>query len=260
MPAIELNCDIMYGKTLLLRGFAEFISWKNIKNSSDMKSKCIVNDIVDYVNTKNYDTIAWDGDLYKSDSFTHIIYELMNQLKSTTQFVAFKPNTVYDFEVYKFEDGDPKNCELGWYNLKIKKQDVIYLNSVDIPDGLKWYEKNSVLVHHVFQDILKNSNKIDVFYLGGGDIITGEMRNLNDLIPDEYKQKVSIMFLDIPRASFSIDKETGLPIAKLQFLGNKSSSGDPGYYLPIDLKIKYIYKGIKLEFSHMKYLTEYKFT
>ena len=49
MPAIELNSNFLYGKTILLRGFAEFVSWKNIKNSSEMRSKCMVNDIFDYI-------------------------------------------------------------------------------------------------------------------------------------------------------------------------------------------------------------------
>ena len=134
------------------------------------------------------------------------------------------------------------------------------MNSVNIPNELKWYEKNSVLVHNVFDDILKKSNQMDIFYLGGGDVVTGEMRSLNDLISDQYKEKVKVIFLDIPRASFSIDKETALPIAKIQYLGNSSSSGDPGYYLPSNLQIQSTYKKIKLKFSHMKYLIEYKFT
>ena len=35
-----------YGKTLMLRGFAEFISWKHITNSSEYHYSCIIQDLI----------------------------------------------------------------------------------------------------------------------------------------------------------------------------------------------------------------------
>ena len=81
---ITFNDIHNYGKTLMLRGFAEFISWKHIKNSSDYHHTCIVQDLVKVIKAKKIETLVWDGDLYRSDSFTHLIFELMKKLPENT--------------------------------------------------------------------------------------------------------------------------------------------------------------------------------
>ena len=55
---IETNVDTFFGKTLMLRGFAEFVAWKHIQNSSEYHHKNIVQDIIKYVRQKHFDTIV----------------------------------------------------------------------------------------------------------------------------------------------------------------------------------------------------------
>ena len=116
-----------YGKTLMLRGFAEFISWKHIKNSNDYHHTCIVKDLIKVIKANKFQTIVWDGDLYRSDSFTHLIYELMNALPQGTEFVAYKPTDTAN----KFIYGDQKKCELGWCELKTDNRIDILLKDVN---------------------------------------------------------------------------------------------------------------------------------
>jgi len=243
-----------YGKTLMLRGFAEFISWKHIKNSSDYHHTCIVRDIIKVIKANNFQTIVWDGDLYRSDSFTHLVYELMNSLPQGTEFVAYKPNTTSS----KFIYGDSKNCELGWYQLKTNKRIDILLNEVVLPDGLKWFEKNTLLTKYIYSDIIDKSSKLSVFYIGGGKVISNEMQNLHEYIPESIRSKVKLRFLDIPRSSFNIDDD-GFPIAAIQYLGNSSESIDPLDVLPNGYVMTKENTNIVLNFSKVKYLVEYKY-
>ena len=78
-----------FGKTLVLRGFTDGIDWKHIVNSSEYHHTCIVQDIIKVIKAKAFQTVVWDRDLYKSGSFTHIIFELMNAFGNSIQFVAF---------------------------------------------------------------------------------------------------------------------------------------------------------------------------
>ena len=225
-----------YGKTLMLRGFTEFISWKHIKNSSEYHHTCIVKDLIKVIKANNFQTIVWDGDLYRSDSFTYIIYELMNSLLQGTEFVAYKPADTSN----KFIYGDPKNCEMGWCQLKTSKKIDILLNEVQLPHGLKWLEKQTLLTKHIYADVLKKSLKLSVFYIGGGQVIKNEMQHLHEYIPESVRSEVKIRFIDIPRSSFSIDE--GYPASTIQYLGNSSESIDPlnilpnGYYKSKDNK------------------------
>ena len=243
-----------YGKTLMLRGFAEFISWKHIKNSSDYHHTCIVRDIIKVIKSNNFQTIVWDGDLYRSDSFTHLIYELMNSLPQGTEFVAYKSTNTSN----KFIYGDPKNCELGWCQLKTNNRTDILLNEVKLPEGLKWFEKNSLLTKHIYSDVLNKTSKLSVFYVGGGKVVTSEMQNLHEYIPENIRSKVKLRFIDIPRASFFVD-DNGIPMCTIQYLGNSCQSIDPIDILPKGYKMTKENKNIYLKFSKVKYLVEYKY-
>ena len=203
--SIEINVDYQwFGKTLMLRGFAEFVAWKHIQNSSDYHHTNIVQDIIKYVRRKHFDTIVWDGDLYKSDSFTYVILELMNNLPENIQFVAFKSAD----GITKFMNGDQKNCEIGWSQLMSDNNLGIYLNSVELPKELKWFEKYTLLTKHIFEHVMNKSSKTTIMYLGGGKVVTDEMRNLRDYINTDYlTNNTKVVFIDIPRASFSINKE-----------------------------------------------------
>jgi len=243
-----------YGNTLMLRGFSEFISWKHIKNSSDYHHKCIIQDLVKVIKKNNFQTIIWDGDLYKSDSFTHLIYELMNSLPQGTEFVAYKPKDTSE----KFCDGDIKNCEVGWCQLKTNKRIYILLNEVQLPVGMKWFEKNDLLTKYIYTDVSNRSSKLSVFYIGGGKLITNEMENLNNYIPYSERSNVKVRFIDIPRASFSIDDD-GIPVSKIQYLGNSCKSVDPIDILPNEFYKSSENSNINLKFSKVKYLIEYKY-
>ena len=242
-----------YGKTLMLRGFSEFVSWKHIKNSSEYHHTCIVKDLVKIIKANNFQTIVWDGDLYRSDSFTHLIYELMNLLPKGTEFVAYKPSSTYN----KFINGDSKNCELGWCQLKTNNIIKISLNKVQLPDELKWFEKNSLLTKHIYSNVIDKASTLSVFYIGGGKIITSEMRNLHEYIPEHIRSEVRIRFIDIPRASFYVDDD--IPISTIQYLGNSSESVDPIDILPNGYNMTKQNKNIYLKFSKVKYLVEYKY-
>ena len=242
----------VFGKTLLLRGFAEFVAWKQIKNSSEDASKCIVQDIVNFIQSLCIETVVWDGDLYKGDSFTHIIFEVMNYLPHIT-FVAFKPSSSAE----KFVSGDSRNCELGWSQLNTPFDRMIFLQPVTLPENLKWYEKNTLLTQIVYSEILKKCSFLHIMYLGGGQVIKSEMENLENYIEPEFRKKVRILFIDIPRSSFGIDKETGLPTASVQFLGNNSISTCPLSFFPNDICESVLHSAIHLKFSAVQYLVEY---
>ena len=254
--AIETNVDTLFGKTLMLRGFAESVAWKHIQNSSDYHHKNIVQDIIKYIKQKHFDTVVWDGDLYKSDSFTYVILELMNNLPENIQFVAFKSSD----GISKFMNGDQKNCEIGCSQLTSENNLGIYLYSVDLPKELKWFEKHTLLTKHIFEQVISKSTKTTIMYLGGGKVITDEMRNLKDYIYIDYlTNNTRIVFIDIPRVSFVINKELGVPQSSIQYLGNSNNSGDPKYYLPVEFYEYKKNKNIDLAFSKVRYLIEYKF-
>lgn len=244
-----------YGKTLMLRGFAEFISWKYIKNSSDYHHTCIVQDLVKVIKSKKIETLVWDGDLYRSDSFTHLIFELMKKLPENTKFVAYKPKDTCN----KFINGDKNNCELGWCEMKTDNRIDISLNEVQLPDGLQWFEKNTLLTKYIYSDVLNRSSKLSVLYIGGGRVIKNEMENINKYIPECIRTNVKIQFIDIPRASFSINDE-GVPLSKIQYLGNSNISVDPLDILPLGYFKNNQNKNIELNYSKIKYFTEYKYS
>ena len=243
-----------YGNTLMLRGFAEFVSWKHIKNANDYHHTCIVRDIIKVVKANNFQTIVWDGDLYRSDSFTHLIYELMNSLPQGTEFVAYKPIDTCN----KFIYGDSKNCELGWTQLKTKNRINISLKEIQLPDGLKWFDKNNLLTKHIYADVLNKSSKLSVFYIGGGKVITSEMKNLHEYIPESIRSEVKLRFLDIPRSSFYIN-DNGLPASAIQYLGNSPESVDPIDFLPNGYSMTKANTNICLQFSKVKFLVEYRY-
>lgn len=260
MYSIEINVSNNFfnmGNTLMLRGFAEFVQWKHLKNSSEHREKNIVADIVAFIKNNNFNTIVWDGDLYRSDSFTHIIYELLTELPTHVNFVAFKP---YDSSS-KFAAGDAKNCEFGWSQLKqFKRNDRnINLYTINLPSGLKWYEKNTLLTDNIYNTVVQNTETLSIMYLGGGQIIASEMENLANYVPVNYlKDNTRVYFIDIPRASFSINKDTGLPEAKVQYLGNATSSVDPLEYLT-GFKKKKNHKQITLKYSVTENIVEYQY-
>ena len=254
--SIETNVDVLFGKTLMLRGFAEFVAWKHIQNSSNYHHTNIVQDIVKYVKQKHYDTIVWDGDLYKSDSFTHVIFELMNNLPENIKFVAFKSSD----GTTKFMNGNQRKCEIGWSQLASENNMGIYLYTFDLPRQLTWFEKHTMLTKHIFEHVIKKSTKTTIMYLGGGKVITDEMRNLRDYINDDYlTSHTKVVFIDIPRTSFSIEKNSGNPISSIQYLGNSSTSCDPMYYLPMGFGKNKENKNIDFAFSKVRYIIEYKF-
>jgi hypothetical protein len=253
---IETNVDTFFGKTLMLRGFAEFVAWKHIQNSSEYHHKNIVQDIIKYVRQKHFDTIVWDGDLYKSDSFTHIILELMNNLPENIQFVAFKSSD----GITKFTNGDQKNCEVGWSQLTSENNHGIYLYSVNLPNKLNWFDKHTLLTKYIFEYVINKSTKTTIMYLGGGKIVTDEMRNLSDYIKFDYlANNTKVVFIDIPRASFSINKDTGLPQSCIQYLGNEDKPCNPTKYLSMGFSIYKTNSNIRLAFSEVKYIIEYKY-
>lgn len=252
--SISYNGVQKYGKTIMLRGFAEFISWKHIQNSNEYHCKNIIQDLIKVIKANNFETIVWDGDLYRTDSFTYLIFELMNALPQGTQFVAYKPEDTCE----KFIYGDKKNCELGWCDLKPTNKIDISLNEIQIPNGLKWFEKNTLLTKNIYADVLNRSSKISIFYIGGGKIITDEMKNLNEYIPESLRCNIKVRYIDIPRASFSIDNN-GFPSSTIQYLGNSNESIDPITILPNELYKSNENKNIYLNFSKVKYLVEYKY-
>jgi hypothetical protein len=260
MYSFEINCTnnvFNMGKVLMLRGFAEFVQWKHLKNSSEIREKNIVLDIVAFVKNKNFDTIVWDGDLYRSDSFTHIIHELLLDLPSHVKFVAFKPTGSSS----KFAAGDPKNCELGWSQLKQFKQNdrTINLHCINVPSGLHWHQKNTMLTREVYKCVVQNSEDLSVMYVGGGQVISHEMENLKNYIPLNYlKDKTRVYFIDIPRAAFSINKGTGLPDAIVQYIGNTRVSVDPLIYLT-GFAEKTRHKQIILGYSVTENIVEYRY-
>ena len=252
---LNTNVDTLFGKTLILRGFSESVPWKQIKNSNDYHCKSIVQDIVKLVKQKNFNTIVWGGDLYRSDSFTHIVLELMNSLPENVQFVSFK----YD-DIGKFADGDQKNCEIGWCQMASKNSLGIFLYTVSVPDDLNLVEKNTLLTKHIFQHVTKKSNKTSIMYLGGMKNVTDEMRNLYYYVKNDYlTDKINLIFIDIPSASFLTSMNTGLPHAQTTYLGNSITSGDPLYYLPGGFYENKVNKNIYLKFSKVKYIIEYKY-
>jgi hypothetical protein len=254
-----------FGKTLVLRGFAEGVSWKHIQNSSSQAEKNIVKDITKYIVENNFDTIVWDGDLYKSDPFTHIIYEVMKE-KPSIYFVAFKTNA------NKFWNGDSKNCEIGWNSLSFERQPFItedenvhwmetkpfiYLLPITMVDeDATWFDRHTHLIHEVFQTVCVKSSSFSVLYIGGGKIVEHEMKNILTYIAPIHLD-FNILFLDIPRSSFSMCKTTGHPKCMIQYLGNNTSSIDPLTILPSLFKLKEQYKKIKLSFSKTQYLSSY---
>jgi len=242
------SCNFQMGNTLMLRGFAEFIQWKHIKNSNDDRTANIVLDIVAFIKQNNYDTIVWDGDLYRSDSFTHVVFELIQNLPSTVQFVSFK--SIDSFE--KFKKGDTKNCEIGWEQMLFNSPRQIYCVPVSLPSGLKWFEKNSLLTQKIYSSVIDSSSTISIMYLGGGRIISDEMSNLRHT--NNLKDTTRVYFIDIPRASFSISN--GVPQCITQYLGNSNHSIDPLNHLIGFSKVNE-HQEIYLEYSVTKCISEY---
>jgi len=244
-----MNTPNHFGKTLLLRGFGEFVSWKHIKNSATNCEKYIVKDLINYIVSNEFNTIAWDGDLYKSDSFTHVIYELMKE-HPQLQYVAFKSNSK------KFFNGDSKNGEVGWNQLHFQFKPSIYLHNItSVNPNLPWFDKHTQTLHEIYDTVSNKSTSFSVLYLGGGKIVEAEMKNILTYIPNS--KEFTISFLDVPRASFSIDKQTGQPKSVVQYLGNSTTSIDPLSILPSSFQLKNHWNRICLSFSKTKYLSIY---
>lgn len=250
MIHINQNIPQHFGKTLLVRGFAEFIPWKHIKNSSEFSSGSIIKDICNFIINNNYNTIVWDGDLYKSDSFTHIIYELMNMTNnSSINFVSYKAA----LSETKFMFGDMKNGEMGWNNIS----NDIYLTTIDTDKNLKWFEKYTQITEYIYNDIFSKSNEVHIMYFGGGKLITSEMSSLTKYINEESYENTRIFVFDIPRSSFIINDN--ICETKLQFLGNSEISTNPLTYFPSStMQVNKIYPEFHFKFSCFTNLFEYK--
>lgn len=228
---ISTTVPSFYGNTLLIRGFAEFVNWKHLN---------VIKEIISFVKQKNIETVIWDGDLYKSDSFTHVIYDMMNEINAN--FIAYKPISGKD----KFIYGDIKNCELGWYQFHTI-QNQIYLKLVDIPKDIPWYEKNTRLTQYVYNEVHEKSSELNIMYLGGGKVIENELMNISSYIHQDFKSKTTINFVDVPRVSFFI--KDGEIKSNIQYLGNNLTPTSPLKYIQDNvlvekenciLKIKFI--------------------
>ena len=146
---------------LTLKGFVYGVKWteEQIDKYTEMISK--------------YDIIVWDGDLYKNDSFTYILHNVMNKYPNKQYIAHKKTKSVYKLDKNYTEDdhGVPSygfNCK----NLLIHElENELEWNELGVK-GLEWVVEN-----------YPNSKK-DVLFLGMGEFAKKEseiMKNMKHI-------------------------------------------------------------------------------
>ena len=143
---------------LTLKGFVYGVNWteEQIDRYTEMISK--------------YDIIVWDGDLYKNDSFTYILHNVMNKYPNKNYIAHKKTKSVYKLDKNYTEDdhGVPSygyNCK----NLLIHELD----------NELKWNELGVKGIEWIIENY-PNSKK-DVLFLGMGEFAKKESEIIKNM-------------------------------------------------------------------------------
>ena len=139
-------------KVAVLKGFVFNVNWNSQKE--------ILDDVV--ASVKDYDAIAWDGDLYKKDSFTHVLKHVMKTYPKK-RYIAFKKEK----HIHKLQAGYKENnhgvMSYG-YNANIK------INIIPMPNEIGF--KNIGI-----QGILKLQRmfkRVDIIFMGQGAVAKDE--------------------------------------------------------------------------------------
>lgn len=146
---------------LTLKGFVYGVNWTEdqLDKYTEMISK--------------YDIIVWDGDLYKNDSFTYILHNVMNKYPNKQYIAHKKIKSVFKLDKNYTEDDHGVEAS-GYYcnNLVIHELD----------NELKWNELGVKGLEWIIENY-PNSKK-DVLFLGMGEFAKKEceiMKKMSDI-------------------------------------------------------------------------------
>eukprot|EP00756_Hemistasia_phaeocysticola_P041204 Hpha_TRINITY_DN16903_c3_g15::TRINITY_DN16903_c3_g15_i1::g.53564::m.53564 len=132
------------GKTVFLKGYAGGLDFPSLGGAKGL--------LLQMMRQGAYDTVVWDGDPYKPDSFTSLLPEVAHALPEA-RLVALK--------ILR----DVQKCREGW---EAKLQGRAQVEGVDVADfvalgraGLEKYGEGA-----------------DVFFFGGGKVAREELKNM----------------------------------------------------------------------------------
>ena len=159
-------------KIVFLKGFVHGVNWESNKHQA------IIQEVLK--NVKNHNIVVWDGDLYKKDSFTFVLGEIIKQY-STKEYIAYKKQK----HAYKLNPNyRNSNHGINVTGYKINKLKVIQLS-----DNLSYTSLGKEALINI---LTKNPNaKINILFLGQGQVAENEEKYIKTLIP-ENPNRISI--------------------------------------------------------------------
>ena len=138
-------------KIATVKGFVYGVNWQS-------------DDIQNYVKHLSlYDVIVWDGDLFKPDSFTYLIKQLMEQFPEK-KYIAHKKETSVHKLSHLYQEDDHGVIATG-YDL-----DTLQVHKMDA--SLKWNELGVRGLIWLLDQY--PGEQIDVIFFGQGDFAKQE--------------------------------------------------------------------------------------
>ena len=146
-------------KVAVLKGLVFNVNW------TSQKHKAILDDVV--ASVEDYDAIAWDGDLFKKDSFTYVLQKVMKTYPEK-RYIAFKKES----NKHKLQLGyKENNHNVNSYGYNIKNNNIlININIIPMPNEMHF--KNIGI-----QGILKlqrEFKRVDIIFMGQGKVAKAE--------------------------------------------------------------------------------------
>ena len=142
-------------KIASVKGFVHGINWDDPTNREARR------DLLRKI--KNYDTNYWDGDLWNPGSMTDVIKEAMDIYDDKFWVVSIKEKDVHKLAP-EFVKTDKYGNELRGYPKGGNIYPLIFSNDVD------W----RTLGIEGMKGVTKDGAKVDIFYLGRGEVATVE--------------------------------------------------------------------------------------
>lgn len=153
----------MNNRVAVLKGFVWGVNWGKPEH------RRIVNNVTR--NLKNYSAVAWDGDLLKNDSFTRVLFHIM-QTYPNKKYITFKKEK----HVGKLNAGHVENNK-GKRAAGYPRITKSPINVRKTPSNIGWRNLGIWGIKN-----LKNSYKnVDIYFLGQGQVALNEEETLKTM-------------------------------------------------------------------------------
>ena len=149
-------------KVAVLKGFVFGVNWET--DSHRNVTKQAISDL------KNYDAIAWDGDLLKKDSFTRVLFEVMLKYPEK-QYIAFKKSK----SKHKLQ-GTYSETNYGIIASGFPRVTKNAINVIEMNNGIHW--KNMGI--QAIQTLHDGFDEVHIFFFGQGDVAKSEAKHIEN--------------------------------------------------------------------------------